>query len=171
MCVYVCVCVCVCVWHAPPGTRLVFDERTHYAKERRMAGFAAHGGKVSAGEASGRVRHLWMRNRPRGEPQMSSGLKIDIDWFGEPILPVNHRLKKNRALYLYQASAVHVDRWGSELLACSPKNWSSVNHSSKSIFNNEIVTWTIYSFCKLSDYFWSFNIKFWMMVGGDSSWV
>ena len=59
-----------------------------------MAGFAAHGGKVSAGEASGRVRHLWMRNRPRGEPQMSSGLKIDIDWFGEPILPVNHRLKK-----------------------------------------------------------------------------
>ena len=63
----------------------------------------------------------------------------------------------------------------------SQKNSSSVNHGSKSIFNNVNFTLTIYSFCRLGDYFWSVDIKFWMMgailvefnmscnVGQDSS--
>ena len=39
------------------------------------------------------------------------------------------------------------------------KNSSSVNHCSKFIFNNVIDSLTIYSFCRLSDYFWSVDIK------------
>ena len=56
---------------------------------------------------------------------------------------------------LLQARAVHMGSWGGELpaKACSQKNSSSVNHCSKFIFNNVIVTLTIYSFCRLSDYF------------------
>lgn len=48
--------------------------------------------------------------------------------------------------------------------ACAPKNSSSINHCSKSIFNNMIVTFTIYSLCRLSHYFRSVDITFWMMV-------
>ena len=39
------------------------------------------------------------------------------------------------------------------------KNSSSVNHCSKFIFNNVIVTLTICSFCGLSNYFCSVDIK------------
>ena len=66
-----------------------------------------------------------------------------------------------------QARVVHMGRWGSEQLAkaCSQKNVSSsVNHCSKCIFNNVIVTSTMYHFCRLSDYFWFDDMKFWMMV-------
>ena len=64
-----------------------------------------------------------------------------------------------------QARAVHMGRLGGAQLAkCSPKNSSSINHCSKSIFNNMIVTFTIYSLCRLSNYFWSVDITFWMMV-------
>ena len=61
-------------------------------------------------------------------------------------------------------------RWVSELLAktCSQKNSSSVNHCSKSISNNVIVTLTFHSFCRLSDYFWSVDIEI-LDDGGDSS--
>ena len=56
-------------------------------------------------------------------------------------------------------------RWGSLLAkACSQKNSSSVNDCSKSICNYVIVTLTIYSFFRLSDYSWSVDITFWMMV-------
>ena len=66
------------------------------------------------------------------------------------------------AIRLNQARAVHMGRWGGELPAkayAPKKNSSSVNHCSKFIFNNVIVTLTIYSFCRLSDYFWSVDIK------------
>ena len=54
-------------------------------------------------------------------------------------------------------------RWGSKLLANagSQKNSSSVNHCSKSIFNNVIVTLTIYSFGSLSDNFLKKNFGWW----------
>ena len=45
------------------------------------------------------------------------------------------------------------------------KEFLSKSKCSKSIFNNLIVTLTIYSFCRLSDFFWSVDITFWMMVG------
>ena len=59
------------------------------------------------------------------------------------------------------AGACRMGRWGGELpaKAFSQKKSSSVNHCSKFIFNNVIVTLTIYSFCRLSDYFWSVDIK------------
>ena len=43
------------------------------------------------------------------------------------------------------------------------KKSSSVNHCSKFIFNNVILTITIDRFCRLSDYLWFVDIKFWMM--------
>jgi hypothetical protein len=60
-----------------------------------------------------------------------------------------------------QPRAVHMGRWGGELPEkhAPKKNSSSVNHCSKFIFNNVIVTLTIYSFCRHSDYFWSVDIK------------
>ena len=45
------------------------------------------------------------------------------------------------------------------------KDFLSKSKCSKSIFNNVIVTLTIHSFCRLSDFFWSVDITFWMMVG------
>ena len=72
-----------------------------------------------------------------------------------------------------QACAVHMSRWGNKLLAkaCSQKTFSSLHHCSKSIFNNVIFTLTIYSFCRLSDYFWSITITFWMMVARKNGYV
>ena len=48
-------------------------------------------------------------------------------------------------------------------------NYTPGKYPSKSIFNNVIMS-HIYSFCRLSDYFWSVHIKFWIIVvGGGSS--
>ena len=57
------------------------------------------------------------------------------------------------------AGACRMGRWGGELpaKAFSQKNSSSVNHGSKSIFNNVNFTLSVYSFCRLSDNFWSLD--------------
>ena len=84
----------------------------------------------------------------------------------QPTSQPSYASSRHTVRQVRQVRAVHRGRWSSELLAitCSQKHSSSVNHCSKSIFNNVIVTLTIYSFCRLSVCFWSVDITFWMMV-------
>ena len=98
-------------------------------------------------------------------------------------------LLTNLSSQVYTFSLLKTYRWNSKYYnfsssfisagACRP-NWqvgqrttcksmlakksSSVNHCCKSIFNNVIIKLTIYSFCRLSDYFCFYDLKCWMMV-------